>query len=296
MNTKFNKLLKRFNNRKDSVLCTNDTQTYFKLNTVSVITDKIDNLPNTINSKEFNKGKVVELDNVSETILLNNCNNVGELPHPKYLKFSSKDVVRHNLTGVSYSIENNSHCSANGIMLITSDIYHRSDFIIPNDFLRIVYALHTKKELQNKLTFYYSNDNKSIMYEYDNIKVIANTNSNFPIIDRLIPRNNEYKLSINLSEPVSTMRKKYKNKHDIVKIDKTQVCIYDSFKRFSTNEVINEFTVYLNDFSSVKFNLSYLLDVLSCINGNHYTFESNNSTEAFVLKDGRETILLMPCK
>ena len=167
--------------------------------------------------------------------------------------------------------------------------------MIPSDFLKLVFAMHSKKEADTGLTFFYSDDKKNISFYKGDVTVTTKViDAPYPQFNQVIPREFSAELVLEFAvTPTKTLKNHIKGG--------SRYCFVTMVENeCSTTDVVScpvpEIKVINNTFEApIGFNLSFLALIGNGLKG-QFTMKGNVSISATVITTETELMLLMPLR
>ena len=277
------KLFKKF--AKKQVNRSSSTQNFFFVGNTSVVqTDAIDT------------------ESTIDDIVFDFAVTQHKLPKPFILDFASTDKSREVLNGVVMDVETSDYCATDGHKLYITNTEMSLDVIIPSTFLKIVYSLHSAKELKlGNIIFNISNDNKTVMFIKGDITISSDTiSAQYPNVTSVIPSTGGNKIDITLNSTLPKCKKYIKDEFStsMICITPSQRVLGQEFilggERFE-KELNTEFiTVSSTLDKNIGFDFKNLVPLFKASQATELSFMANAPLGAITTVVDGATLLVMP--
>ena len=216
------------------------------------------------------------------------------------------DELRPAMTGVNFEL------SSEGINFVSTDAhklvrYKRFDaksnkatsFIVPRKALSLLHGALPSEETQVKISYNSSN----AFFTFGNVNLICRLiDARFPDYNAVIPIDNPYKLVINTSDILNSLKRLIifanKTTHQVslgLKGSELNISARDlDFSNEANEHLVSN---YSGEDLEISFNGRFLIEMLSAMNAEEVQFEFSTPTRASILsstkKDDKEDVLML---
>lgn len=203
-------------------------------------------------------------------------------------QFTADNELRPVMNGVFFDFKNGAYCATDGHSLIKSTTStHDVSFICPKNAIRLIDAL---SEFDLRL------GSRVVQFNSDNIEVRARIiEGNYPHYNAVIP-NNPIKVDVDRLSLINAIKRVsvFGNSSGLVKLEINDTSISISSQDLDYNTSAKESIPCSGEDITIGFNADRLTALLNSLEEDNITMELADKSRAMVIREGDNTLLLMP--